>query len=432
MTVPGARGKPQRRTSALGGGGVVAAVARVAVIVAAALVTSACPNPRGSRAAVQEVGDTSADPNLQTEDPVRELEIVLLENYLQLSLDNIEAYADSINRERDVMLVGVGPRGTVVGLDLDLDDRDRRPLRGRPRCQAGARGGDVCLKVLSKRLDVHVYKDQSAGWLSDEISYRVPIEGRLATIPLRMTAVFVRDIDRWTLVMEHMSYPLPVADIVRLARAGQLPRTKKFKTRRVGDGGRAKQLATTLLAQLNATAEERAEYRERMERKYSRQRRDQARAEAASGSATRDDGVDGSDQVAADRSPQSLEDRAPRFIDEDTLITLLPTPRGEFHDAKTHEAPSLAQLFGPGTRVSIREYRYDQAENKRVAWMLANLLVETRASNDEPVRIELRGTFLFAFERYSGWNLVQRHISVPIPDSILGERTFGPSPQSAR
>jgi hypothetical protein len=61
-------------------------------------------------------------------------------------------------------------------------------------------------EVRSKHLETQIALDQSAGWMSDELSWRIKLCGRTAVIPLRITALYAQDGDRWTTVFEHMSF----------------------------------------------------------------------------------------------------------------------------------------------------------------------------------------------------------------------------------
>ena len=65
--------------------------------------------------------------------------------------------------------------------------------------------------IRSKKLELHMAEDQSAAWVSDEVSWRIVTCGRTAVIPLRFTALYVRDGDRWASAVEHLSYGRDVA-----------------------------------------------------------------------------------------------------------------------------------------------------------------------------------------------------------------------------
>jgi hypothetical protein len=101
--------------------------------------------------------------------------------------------------------IGVGPGDVLIGPEL-LNAPSRWPLDVDPRTETEAR---------SKRLEVHLSQDGTAAWAFDEISWRIPMCGRTAAIPLRMTALFAREGDRWVQVFEHLSFartPAPPRD----------------------------------------------------------------------------------------------------------------------------------------------------------------------------------------------------------------------------
>lgn len=101
--------------------------------------------------------------------------------------------------------IGVGPGDVLIGPEL-LHAPSRWPLDVDPRTPTEAR---------SKRLEVHLAHDGTAAWAFDEISWRIPMCGRRAAIPLRMTALFAREGDRWVQVFEHLSFgrtPAPPRD----------------------------------------------------------------------------------------------------------------------------------------------------------------------------------------------------------------------------
>jgi hypothetical protein len=60
--------------------------------------------------------------------------------------------------------------------------------------------------VRSKHLDIQIAADQTAAWISDELSWRITMCGRVAVIPLRITALYAHDGDRWVPVFEHLSF----------------------------------------------------------------------------------------------------------------------------------------------------------------------------------------------------------------------------------
>ncbi len=107
---------------------------------------------------------------------------------------------------------GVGPGDILYGDDVKLRASSRWPLFVLPGTPT---------TVRSKRLDIHLAADKSvsAAWMSDEISWRISFCGRTAAIPLRMTALYAHDGDRWVQVFEHLSYgdvPVPTAELYGL------------------------------------------------------------------------------------------------------------------------------------------------------------------------------------------------------------------------
>ncbi|HWN67214.1 MAG TPA: nuclear transport factor 2 family protein, partial [Haliangium sp.] len=272
----------------------------------------------------------------------RELEATVLENYLQLGLGNMEAYADSIDTGDDVTSIGIGPDDVFAGAPDDdactdavattpeamaLQRRgcgraaERLPFRSGEPCLQGSETETACIGVLSKNLGVRMSRDGTTAWVVDEISYRIPHRGRQAAMPLRYTAVFARDIERWVLVMEHLSYPLS-SDLVReLAAAGALAAPAALEKHGVPS---LWQIVHEYIAV---------------------------------------------DTASRARSPVLA---ATRTASEDRVI-LLPDPRAEMRGAAIYSAPNLADVFGPGTEVSARDLRVFFAPGGRVAWMAGNL-----------------------------------------------------------
>jgi hypothetical protein len=78
-------------------------------------------------------------------------------------------------------------------------------------------------EVRSKRLEIQISLDQTAGWMSDELSWRIRLCDRTVVIPLRITALYARDGDRWVTVFEHLS-------VARPPTPGDAPPVKPIKT----------------------------------------------------------------------------------------------------------------------------------------------------------------------------------------------------------
>lgn len=108
--------------------------------------------------------------------------------------------------------IGVGPGDVLFGDDVKLRASSRWPLFVAPGTQ---------VVVRSKRLDIRLASDRlvSAAWMSDEVSWRVKLCGRTAAIPLRITALYARDGNRWVPVVEHLSFgsvPTPSKELYGL------------------------------------------------------------------------------------------------------------------------------------------------------------------------------------------------------------------------
>ena len=286
-----------------------------------------------------------------------DLEATVMENYSHLTLGNFGAYRDSLAGDQSITLIGVMPDDVVVGRRPRDAARDRRlyPMLGPT--------------ILAKNLEVHMAEDGSVGWVFDEMSYRVPYGGRTASIPIRNTAVFVRDFDRWVLALEHQSYAVSIDDLRGMAAAGTLEAPRRYTTL-------AKAAPSRELMAL----------------------------------------------VGKVHNVGPSQEMPPVHDGEGTLL-LLPDRDRELRGAAAQDAPSLSSIFGPRTTVEVREHRVGVAKNGAVAWMAANLNVRTLV-NDALTDIGLRGTYLF-LEGAAGWELVQMHLSAPVTERELSRRTFG-------
>ena len=97
--------------------------------------------------------------------------------------------------------IGAGPGDVLIGEEL-LHAPSRWPLEVDPTTRTDVR---------SKRLETHISADQTAAWTFDEVSWRMPMCGRTAVIPLRITALYAHDGDRWVPVFEHTSFAQALA-----------------------------------------------------------------------------------------------------------------------------------------------------------------------------------------------------------------------------
>jgi hypothetical protein len=92
--------------------------------------------------------------------------------------------------------IGAGPADVYLAGDLARAP-SRWPLEIDRSIRTDAR---------SKRLEIQLAVDLTAAWISDEVSWRIEVCGRTAVIPLRITALYAHDGDRWVPVFEHLSF----------------------------------------------------------------------------------------------------------------------------------------------------------------------------------------------------------------------------------
>ena len=292
----------------------------------------------------------------------RDLEATVLEGYSQLSLGNLEAYGDTVADDVPIVLIGMGPA------DVHIGGKSEAPLE--------AFRIDPCLDVLSKNLEVHLSRDRSVGWTFDDVSCRVPdpFEGRNASIPLRVTAVYQRHLDSWVLVAQHVSYALPIDEVIARARAGNSSRPAAID-RAIDRGDGVRKLISSSVRGVIA---DRARYRER--------------------------------KIATDAMS----------------LVLWPGPDEEYHGSQVATAPALEQLFGEGATVKPLGMQIGVARNMQIAWIAANLRISTIV-NDDPITMVLRATYVYERRDDSPglWTQVQAHVSAPIVQGDLSKRVFG-------
>ncbi len=101
--------------------------------------------------------------------------------------------------------IGVGPSDLLIGQALQRAP-SRWPL---------AVDRNMFTSVKSKRLAVSFALDETAAWMSDEVSWRVTLCQRSAVLPMRITGLYAHDGDRWVPVFEHVAFahtPAPARD----------------------------------------------------------------------------------------------------------------------------------------------------------------------------------------------------------------------------
>jgi hypothetical protein len=166
-------------------------MSRAALAFAAALGLAACTSAtrRAPPPLADQVSNGDRDPRQVL---ISELQGEVLEGYERDEPPELEsAVLPLIGAAR----IGVGPGDILVDQEL-VNSSSRWPLLIDPSTRTSVR---------SKHLAVQLADDRSAGWIVDEVSWRLETCGRTLVIPLRVTAMYARDGDRWVLAVEHVS-----------------------------------------------------------------------------------------------------------------------------------------------------------------------------------------------------------------------------------
>src|SRR5262245_28441626 len=79
-----------------------------------AIAAAGCPRQTDAPPATYR-GEPRFDTETEVFDLQHALQATVLENYTQLTLGNLEAYADGVARHREVALIGVEPKDVVIG-----------------------------------------------------------------------------------------------------------------------------------------------------------------------------------------------------------------------------------------------------------------------------------------------------------------------------
>lgn len=141
--------------------------------------------------------------------PIRDDESRQTRQYNELEDDILSSY------ERDEppeLATGmIDPRIGSIRIGAGPDDVHLSSDRGRPPGRLPLDvDRSIRTEIRSKHLELTISLDQTAGWMADELSWRIDICGRTAVIPLRITALYARDGDRWVTVFEHLSFGRPL------------------------------------------------------------------------------------------------------------------------------------------------------------------------------------------------------------------------------
>jgi hypothetical protein len=181
---------------------------RLAALLLAVLAPWAC----GSRAAapppVEPAPPEPVEP-LDRAAAAEELRVGVLDSYRMLSAGYDNVYLDTLARDEQLVLIGVGPGDRLVGFDA------------RAAAMRDIFGGEG-YQLVSKDLRVGVAADGCCAWTQDDLSYRAVRGGRRAFFPLRSTGYYERRDGRWLKLLEHVSYDAPVETLRAMAEPVEL------------------------------------------------------------------------------------------------------------------------------------------------------------------------------------------------------------------
>lgn len=174
----------------------------------AALAVAACGSPprRALPPLADQVGTGARDVGAQARE---ELRAEILDAYQRDEPPELNA---ALLPEVGPARIGAGPGDFLVDRELD-NAGSRWPL---------TLDGETPSAARSKVLQLHAAADGSAAWMFDEVSWRITVCGRVLVIPLRVTALYARDGDRWVHAIEHVSWGAP-ADLAEPVLGRNVP-----------------------------------------------------------------------------------------------------------------------------------------------------------------------------------------------------------------
>lgn len=321
------------------------------LVVAALLLVGCTGNKAGARVPlVDSASATEGDPSGRL---LRELELEVISSYHRTSLDAAAA-TTVVDASVGMVVFGIGPDDVAVGRSLD----ERWPVVE----VSGQR-----IDVVSHRLELFLSADGSVGWSYDDVSLRLPVCGRVASIPLRVAQVYVRDSERWTMVAEHAAYAQPMG--------------RWLDTAKGPDGAR---VPTATENQLESKAAE-----------------------------------------AALRLGLSAESDREVWDGGVTGLAVWPDPLHVLRRGAAASGPGLAQSLGASS-VTVEGLRLALGPTRAVAIASATLLARLDRPDEAgaPLEVRLRGTFVV--ERVGEqWRIRLALVSTPITVGALVGRTVG-------
>ncbi len=328
------------------------------------LALAACPRSGTKSTAVVEAPAASEPEATRRRRLIAELQDEVLVSYERDELPEVETLL--IDPQVGPARIGVGPGDVYLAEEVGRLASTRWPLQIAPGTKT---------TVRSKRLRIHLSSDRqvSAAWTSDELSWRITMCDRTAVIPVRVTALYARDGDRWVQIFEHLSFgrtPQPTAD-------GQL--RGKAIPEAVVDRDIADALSRSLNSLISAEA---------------------TRVKLSLAAPTKSD------------DPMKP---APPFI-------LGPAPDAEWEGP---EVQSVRIVDGKLVLDRPRVGTIGRVDKATVAYWVGNLVADLSHHPGTPAsKVLLRGSFVFEM-RDDKWVIVQGHISQPIDDLDLAQVVYG-------
>jgi len=158
---------------------------------------AACPGPTRTATTPGDTAATNEDDATRLARLFAELQDDILTSYDRDEPPDLDT--GMIDPRVGTARIGAGPGDVYLAGDLA-----RAPSRWPLDVDRSTR-----TEVRSKHLEIQIAADQSAAWMADELSWRIAMCGRTAVIPLRLTALYAHDGDRWVPVFEHLSFGWP-------------------------------------------------------------------------------------------------------------------------------------------------------------------------------------------------------------------------------
>jgi hypothetical protein len=345
------------------------------------LVLAACPGP----APKPQIAFTDVAANAESDVERRQRLLAELTDDILSSYDRDDppdVESSMFSRAVGPARIGVGPGDIYYSPSSDpsnnlLHAPSRWPLR---------LDRDLRSEVRSKHLDIHLSADKqvSAAWMSDELSWRITVCGHTGVIPLRITALFARDGDRWVEAFEHLSFAqVPVPQVDPSGAPLGKPIESAVASRRLNDE-LSEVLAPLLFHNTGRIAQIVA--------------------------------LDPAHVAEADPTRP-----APTFL-------LAPDPEGEWHgdqDVASAQLVDSKLIKSEDRRVGTIGATPDKAT---IAYWVGNFDADLPARPGTPPipagKVRLRGTFVFE-KRAGRWLIVQGHMSEPVYDNALAGAVFG-------